>query len=183
VWVASGFVGHGLNTTAMAGQLLGSAIVDNDDRWRLFLPFELIWAGGVAGRVFQQIGYWNHLRRERSSARRARRRDPRPRELPPLPADASEAVASTADAPKRVRRRRVTDAVSSAGGPADPEKRAPRARTTTSPSPSKATPSRVRQGGGTTDAPDTDTAPPVSIQPKAEPARRPVSRRRSEPMT
>src|SRR5439155_10835917 len=38
VWLASGFGGHGLNTTAMAGEVLTRAIVDGDDTWRLFLP-------------------------------------------------------------------------------------------------------------------------------------------------
>ena len=48
VWVASGFGGHGLNTTAMAGELIARGIVENDDTWRLFAPYELVWAGGMA---------------------------------------------------------------------------------------------------------------------------------------
>ncbi|HEY8336630.1 MAG TPA: FAD-binding oxidoreductase, partial [Tardiphaga sp.] len=51
LWVASGFGRQGLNTTAMAGQLIARGIVDGDDRWRLFAPFELVWAGGPTGRV------------------------------------------------------------------------------------------------------------------------------------
>lgn len=86
LWVASGFVGHGMNTTAMAGQMIANAIIDGDDRWRLFVPFELIWAGGVAGRVFHQFGYWNHFINERLSARAARRRDRRERRESPRPA-------------------------------------------------------------------------------------------------
>lgn len=54
LWVASGFGRQGLNTSAMAGQLIASAIAENDDRWRLFAPFELVWAGGSTGRVVQQ---------------------------------------------------------------------------------------------------------------------------------
>jgi hypothetical protein len=54
VWLAAGFGGHGLNTTAMAGELIARAIVDNDQDWRLFLPFELVWAGGALGRVAVQ---------------------------------------------------------------------------------------------------------------------------------
>src|SRR5262249_55069376 len=41
VWVASAFGGQGLNTTAMAGELIASAIAEHDDRWRLFVPFGL----------------------------------------------------------------------------------------------------------------------------------------------
>ena len=52
VWLASGFGGLGLNTTAMAATLIASAIVEHDDRYRLFEPFELVFAGGQAGRVF-----------------------------------------------------------------------------------------------------------------------------------
>jgi glycine/D-amino acid oxidase-like deaminating enzyme len=46
VWVASGFGRHGLNTTALAGELIARGIVDKDQTWRLFAPYELVWAGG-----------------------------------------------------------------------------------------------------------------------------------------
>jgi hypothetical protein len=74
IWLASGFGGHGINTTAMAGNLIARAIVDGDDTWRLFSPFELIWAGGVSGRVAAQAGYWWTRRRDDSKAQQARRR-------------------------------------------------------------------------------------------------------------
>ena len=51
LWVASGFGRQGLNTTAMAGQLIARSIMLGDERWRLFTPFELVWAGGRTGRV------------------------------------------------------------------------------------------------------------------------------------
>ena len=54
LWVASGFGRQGLNTSAMAGQLIARSILRGDDRWRLFSPFELVWAGGPAGRVAGQ---------------------------------------------------------------------------------------------------------------------------------
>jgi glycine/D-amino acid oxidase-like deaminating enzyme len=64
VWVASGFGRQGLNTTAMAGQLIARSILWGDERWRLFSPFELVWAGGTTGRVAgYAIGKW-----ERGSA-------------------------------------------------------------------------------------------------------------------
>ena len=59
LWVASGFGRHGLNTTAMAGQLIARSILWGDERWRLFSPFELVWAGGTTGRVAGHvIGLW-----------------------------------------------------------------------------------------------------------------------------
>jgi len=58
LWVASAFGGHGLNTTAMAGELIARGIIDNDDTWRLFAPYELVWAGGRLGRAVAQGLYW-----------------------------------------------------------------------------------------------------------------------------
>ncbi|MEA2829651.1 MAG: hypothetical protein QOF22_399 [Bradyrhizobium sp.] len=59
LWVASGFGRQGLNTSAMAGQLIARSILWGDERWRLFSPFELVWAGGPAGRVAgYAIGMW-----------------------------------------------------------------------------------------------------------------------------
>jgi hypothetical protein len=59
LWVASGFGRQGLNTTALAGRLIADGILWRDDRWRLFAPFELVWAGGKVGRVAgQAVGVW-----------------------------------------------------------------------------------------------------------------------------
>ena len=72
VWLASGFGGHGLNTTAMAGNVIARAIVDGDQTWRQFNPFELIWAGGVFGRATVQVGYWIKRIRDAQAERHAR---------------------------------------------------------------------------------------------------------------
>jgi gamma-glutamylputrescine oxidase len=58
LWVASGFGGHGLNTTAMGGELVARGIVEADQTWRLFAPYELVWAGGMLGRALAQGIYW-----------------------------------------------------------------------------------------------------------------------------
>jgi glycine/D-amino acid oxidase-like deaminating enzyme len=59
LWVASGFGRQGLNTSAMAGQLIARSILWGDERWRLFSPFELVWAGGPTGRIAGYfIGKW-----------------------------------------------------------------------------------------------------------------------------
>jgi gamma-glutamylputrescine oxidase len=39
VWVLSGFGGHGLNTTAMAGKIVADAILAHSSAWTLFVPF------------------------------------------------------------------------------------------------------------------------------------------------
>jgi glycine/D-amino acid oxidase-like deaminating enzyme len=89
LWVVSGFGRQGLNTSAMGGQLVARSILWGDDRWRLFSPFELVWAGGSVGRVAGQTFHtWSRGRsaamgamarfRERSRARtvaRERARD------------------------------------------------------------------------------------------------------------
>jgi gamma-glutamylputrescine oxidase len=75
LWLASGFGGHGLNTTAMAGNILAQAIVEGDDTWRLFAPFELVWAGGKLGRAAMQVYYWWFNARERWEGKHARQRE------------------------------------------------------------------------------------------------------------
>src|SRR5258707_10793894 len=43
----------------MAGQLIARSILWGDERWRLFSPFELVWAGGTTGRIAGHgIGLW-----------------------------------------------------------------------------------------------------------------------------
>jgi gamma-glutamylputrescine oxidase len=57
LWVASAFGGHGLNTSAMAGELIARAIAEGDDRWRLFSSYDLVHAGGRVGRAAAQVLY------------------------------------------------------------------------------------------------------------------------------
>lgn len=79
LWVATAFGGHGLNTTAMAGQLIASAITEQDDRWRLFTPFGLRWGGGPLGRAATQLHYWQMRAMDRAGEWRSRRsRDAKP---------------------------------------------------------------------------------------------------------
>ncbi len=77
VWLASGFGGHGLNTTAMGGELVARGIVEGDQTWRLFAPYELVWAGGKLGRVLAQGLYWARTPGEKFSAGVARFRERR----------------------------------------------------------------------------------------------------------
>jgi hypothetical protein len=49
-----------MNTSAMAGQMIARSILWGDERWKLFSPFELVWAGGTTGRVAGQlVGIWS----------------------------------------------------------------------------------------------------------------------------
>lgn len=57
LWVASGFGRQGLATSAMGGRLVARGITQGDDRWRLFSPFELVWAGGAPGRIAGQVAF------------------------------------------------------------------------------------------------------------------------------
>ncbi len=75
VWLASGFGGHGLNTTAMAGNLVARAIVEGDQTWREFSPFELVWAGGIAARAGVQMRNWIKRYRDRIEQSRAKARE------------------------------------------------------------------------------------------------------------
>ena len=83
LWLASGFGGHGLNTTALGGELVARGIVEDDQTWRLFAPYELVWAGGKLGSALAQGIYWGSRpveRLEQGLARYRERRQTRKRE-------------------------------------------------------------------------------------------------------
>lgn len=93
VWLANGFAGHGLNTTAMAGNLIARAVVEGDDRWRQFQPFELVWAGGRSGRIVLQGGYWARRQYEKWASKRARSQELRRIRREPILLKRAEAAA------------------------------------------------------------------------------------------
>jgi len=74
VWYAQAFGGSGMGTTTVAGELLASAITDGDDRFRLFEPFGLEWAGGPVGRMAAQATYWTYQLRDWADSRRDRKK-------------------------------------------------------------------------------------------------------------
>jgi gamma-glutamylputrescine oxidase len=93
VWLASAFGGQGLNGSAMAGELIARAIIEGDDTWRAFIPYEMVWAGGAVGRavVHATTRWWQMSeavaarmarRREGLQERRTREQADRPRRLP-----------------------------------------------------------------------------------------------------
>ena len=75
LWIASALGEHGINTSAMAGELIARAIVEGDDAWRLFLPYDLVWAGGALGRTVMQAATWCLRTGEAVAARSARQRE------------------------------------------------------------------------------------------------------------
>jgi len=54
-------------------------VIDGDDRWKLFLPYALVWGGGTLGRATIQVAYWSGRRREVWAEELAQRRDIRRR--------------------------------------------------------------------------------------------------------
>ena len=75
LWLLNGFGGHGLNTTAMAGEIVAHAIVEGDRTWQMFSPFALVWAGGAFGRAAQQVSEWSRRSRDMVDGVLARRRE------------------------------------------------------------------------------------------------------------
>lgn len=75
LWVATAFGGHGLNTSAMAGELIARAIAEGDQRWRLFSTYDLVYAGGAIGRAAAQALYWSMQLRDAIEEQIVRRRD------------------------------------------------------------------------------------------------------------
>lgn len=125
LYVASGFGGHGINTSAMAGELIARAIVESDQTWRLFAGYELIWAGGTAGRFVAQASYWARRIGERWGADRAHQRDllQRAEEQAVAEAEAVEAPVETPIAPQA----QVEPAAETVAEPTlEPEKAAPK---------------------------------------------------------
>lgn len=98
LWVASGFSGHGINNTAMAGELLARGIVESDDTWRLFAPYELVWAGGKAGRYVAKALYLGRKQKALAQEALARARE-RSRRRKARKAEAAAPRAETANPP------------------------------------------------------------------------------------
>jgi gamma-glutamylputrescine oxidase len=78
LWVNSCFGGHGLNTTTLGGELVASALAENDRRWKLLAPFAPRWVGGALGPLAAQAVYGCARLQDAARAwhdhRRARRR-------------------------------------------------------------------------------------------------------------
>ena len=58
LWLAQAFGGHGVAPTTFAGELLASAIAEDDQRWQEFRDYGLVSALKPAGFVGAQLSYW-----------------------------------------------------------------------------------------------------------------------------
>jgi gamma-glutamylputrescine oxidase len=117
VWLLSGFGGLGIATTAMGGDLIARAIVEGGQTWRLFQPFDLVWAGGRLGRAAVQTAHWYQRARERTKAFLWRRAHPV--HLPEIEPEAPIAADEINTAPVKPKRgRRKANATTEADSPA-----------------------------------------------------------------
>lgn len=78
LWYATGFGGHGINTTAIAGRVVAEAIAGESERIKLFQPFGLDWNGGPFGRIAVQATYWYLQAMDAWRERGAHKTDARP---------------------------------------------------------------------------------------------------------
>jgi gamma-glutamylputrescine oxidase len=78
LWYATGFGGHGMNTTAIAGRVVAEAIAGESDRIKLYAPFGLDWNGGPFGRIAVQLTYWYLQAMDAWRERGAHKTDARP---------------------------------------------------------------------------------------------------------
>jgi hypothetical protein len=59
-----------MNTTTLGGELIASAIAKADERYRLFAPFGLSFAGGPLAPIAAQAMYWFYQAQDKFRERR-----------------------------------------------------------------------------------------------------------------
>ena len=64
LWYCMGFGGRGMSATTLGGELVASAIAEGDERYRLFEPFGLDYAGGPFRPAIAQAAYWSYQLRD-----------------------------------------------------------------------------------------------------------------------
>ena len=57
-WYAQGFGGSGMTATVAGGEVVADAIMNGDERYKLFAPFGLQYAGKPFGPIVAQTAYW-----------------------------------------------------------------------------------------------------------------------------
>lgn len=57
-WYAQGFGGSGMTATVAGGEVVSDAIANGDERYKLFEPFGLDYAGKPFGPIVAQTAYW-----------------------------------------------------------------------------------------------------------------------------
>src|SRR5690606_19885076 len=87
---------------------ISTAIVDQDDRWRQFVPFGLVWAGGALGRPLTQAVYWGMQFGDKFDESKSRFREWRARRA--AAAEAARKLAEEKKAAEAAERKKVEDA-------------------------------------------------------------------------
>lgn len=64
LWYGTGFGGHGVGPTTLAGEVLARALLGDAGGLQRFAPWGLPPVGGAAGLLAAQIGYWYHELRD-----------------------------------------------------------------------------------------------------------------------
>ncbi len=70
LWLAQAFGGHGVAPTTLAGEVIASAIAEDDQRWKQFADYPLVSALKPAGFIGAQLTYWWAEARDAWNARR-----------------------------------------------------------------------------------------------------------------
>lgn len=70
LWLAQAFGGHGVAPTTFAGDVIASAIAEDDQRWKQFAAYPLVSALKPAGFIGAQLNYWWAQARDAWNARR-----------------------------------------------------------------------------------------------------------------
>jgi hypothetical protein len=121
-------------------------MVEGDDSWRVFLPYELVWAGGLAGRIVARTAAWWSNQNEHLSARLARRREElsrrQQREASGLPAAEPRPAYRTVSAARAAAGRDVKDADRPIAAPEARPRAEPRRRPPPDAQPQAASPPR-----------------------------------------
>ncbi|MFT6433082.1 MAG: gamma-glutamylputrescine oxidase [Candidatus Azotimanducaceae bacterium] len=69
-WYCQGFGGHGMATTTMGGELIASAIANDDKTWLDFKTYGLEYVGKPFGPAIAQLAYWSYQIQDAIRAKR-----------------------------------------------------------------------------------------------------------------
>ncbi len=58
IWYNIAYGGHGVGPTTMGGEMIASAIAENDSSYKMFKRWGLPWNGGIFGPMAAQSQYW-----------------------------------------------------------------------------------------------------------------------------
>lgn len=71
LWHATGFGGHGMAPTTLAGEVIAEAMQGDTQRLEAFARWQPVWAGHQLGRLAAQLTYWAYQMRDAMASRAA----------------------------------------------------------------------------------------------------------------